>query len=70
MPTVTGNGNAFVTLLPTRDPKDIVADLPLGLLADPQAVPRCPLAQVTLNSARERSVPVIDAGRCARLTSV
>ena len=29
--------------VPTRDPKDIVADLPPGLLGDPQAVPRCPL---------------------------
>lgn len=31
------------TLAPTRDPKDIIIDLPPGLLANPQAVPRCPL---------------------------
>jgi hypothetical protein len=31
---------------PTRDPKDIVTDLPAGLLGDPQAVPRCPLRQI------------------------
>ena len=30
-------------LVPTRDPKDIVVDLPAGLLGDPLAVPRCPL---------------------------
>jgi hypothetical protein len=35
-------------LVPTRDPKDIVVDLPPGLLGDPMAVPRCPLA--TLHS--------------------
>ena len=32
--------------IPTRDPKDIAADLPQGLLFDPQAVPRCPLIQL------------------------
>jgi hypothetical protein len=32
-------------LVPTRDPKDVVVDLPPGLLGDPMAVPRCPLAQ-------------------------
>jgi hypothetical protein len=37
-------GNLFV---PTRDPKDIVASLPAGLLGNPTALPRCPLAQVT-----------------------
>jgi hypothetical protein len=31
----------------THDPKDIVVDLPPGLLGDPLAVPRCPLSQVT-----------------------
>jgi hypothetical protein len=34
------------TIVPTRDPKDIVVDLPPGLLGDPMAVPRCPLALV------------------------
>jgi hypothetical protein len=31
-------------LVPTRDPKDVIIGLPPGLLADPQAVPRCPRA--------------------------
>jgi hypothetical protein len=33
--------------IPTREPKDIVTGLPPGLLGDPQAVPRCPLAVLT-----------------------
>ncbi len=33
-------------VFPTRDPKDIVVSLPPGLLGDPQAVPRCPLADI------------------------
>jgi hypothetical protein len=33
--------------VPTRDPKDIVASLPPGLLGDPLATPRCSLTQVT-----------------------
>jgi hypothetical protein len=32
-------------LVSRRDPKDIVVDLPPGLLGDPVAVPRCPLAE-------------------------
>ncbi|HEY3829622.1 MAG TPA: hypothetical protein VGL57_10550 [Solirubrobacteraceae bacterium] len=42
------HGNAGeVVLSPTREPKDVVAGLPPGLLGNPQAVPRCSLAQVT-----------------------
>jgi uncharacterized repeat protein (TIGR01451 family) len=33
--------------VPTHDAKDIVTDLPSGLLGDPMAAPRCPLAVVT-----------------------
>jgi hypothetical protein len=33
-------------VVPTRDPKDVVVDLPAGLLGDPQAMPRCPLDQL------------------------
>jgi hypothetical protein len=33
---------------PTRDPKDIVVDLPPGLLGDPQALPRCPRTEVVV----------------------
>jgi hypothetical protein len=33
------------TLAPTRDPKDIIIDLPPGLIANPQAVPRCQFGQ-------------------------
>ncbi len=29
---------------PTREPKNVIIDLPPGLLANPQATPRCPLA--------------------------
>jgi hypothetical protein len=36
--------------VPTRDPRDIVASLPPGLLGNPMAVPRCPLTQVTSSS--------------------
>jgi hypothetical protein len=36
----TGEGH---TLEPTRDPKNVIIDLPAGLLANPQATPRCPL---------------------------
>jgi hypothetical protein len=32
--------------VPTRDPRDIVVNLPPGLLGDPQTVPRCPLTQL------------------------
>ena len=35
---------------PTRDPKDVVLDLPPGLLGDPMAVPRCPLTLITGSS--------------------
>lgn len=45
------NGGGEATFAPTRDPKDIVVDLPPGLLGDPQAVPRCPL-QATLAGDR------------------
>jgi hypothetical protein len=34
-------------VVPTRDPKDTVVSLPPGLLGDPVAVPRCPLASLT-----------------------
>ncbi len=34
------------TIVPTRDPKDVVIDLPHGLVADAQAAPRCSLAQL------------------------
>jgi hypothetical protein len=38
------SGEKTRQILPTRDPKDFVISLPPGLLGDPQAVPRCPLA--------------------------
>ncbi len=37
-------------VVPTRDPKDVIADIPPGLLGDPQAVPRCPLAVILANA--------------------
>jgi hypothetical protein len=36
--------------VPVHDPKDIVFNLPPGLLGDPMAVPRCPLVQVASSS--------------------
>ncbi|HEY5287034.1 MAG TPA: hypothetical protein VIJ50_08010, partial [Solirubrobacteraceae bacterium] len=39
-----GEGDQVVR--PTRDPKDVVVDLPPGLLGNPQAVPSCPLDQI------------------------
>lgn len=35
--TEEANGRTF----PVRDPKDVVVDLPPGLIGDPQAIPRC-----------------------------
>jgi hypothetical protein len=43
-------GGVRPPLAPTGDPRDIVTDLPPGLLGDPQAVPRCPLVQVVLDA--------------------
>jgi hypothetical protein len=40
-------GTHELALVPTRDPKDIVAQLPTGLIGNPNAVPRCSVAQVT-----------------------
>ncbi len=47
---LVGYGNTeprIPVFAPTGDPKDIVVDLPPGLLGDPQATPRCPLTTVT-----------------------
>jgi hypothetical protein len=38
---------------PTRNPKDVVVDLPPGLLGDPMAVPRCSLAFVISRNGEE-----------------
>ncbi len=35
-----------LAVVPARDPKDVVVDLPPGLLGNPMAVPRCPLAHL------------------------
>ena len=49
-PTSTGTGEFLSEAtkgggtIPTRDPKDVVTSLPAGLLGNPQATPRCPLA--------------------------
>ena len=40
-------GDGSVTSNPVRDPKDVVVALPPGLLGNPVAVPRCPLATLT-----------------------
>jgi hypothetical protein len=38
------------SVVPTHDAKDIVVDLPPGLLGDPSAAPRCLLTQILSNS--------------------
>jgi hypothetical protein len=43
----TSLSNGEIARTPVQDPKDIVADLPPGLLGDPMAVPRCSLTFVT-----------------------
>jgi hypothetical protein len=37
---------ASSTLAPTRDPENVLIELPPGLVANPQALPRCPLTQL------------------------
>jgi hypothetical protein len=44
---ISANGGTEKAIVPTHDPKDVVANLPPGLLGDPEAVPLCPLAEVT-----------------------
>ncbi|HWY17650.1 MAG TPA: hypothetical protein VNY27_02940 [Solirubrobacteraceae bacterium] len=41
------NAEGITYVSPTRDPKDAVAELPVGLLGNPQATPRCPLSLLT-----------------------
>ncbi len=40
-------GEEFHSVVPTQDPKDVVVDVPPGLIGDPMAVPRCSLTNVT-----------------------
>ncbi|MGN6373595.1 MAG: hypothetical protein ACTHM1_11515 [Solirubrobacteraceae bacterium] len=47
--------------VPTRDPKDILVDLPAGLLGNPTATPRCRLVQVVNRST---------LGKCPASTQV
>ncbi|MGC2374837.1 MAG: hypothetical protein WA484_13270 [Solirubrobacteraceae bacterium] len=44
------NYGTQVLPVPTRDPKDLVTNLPPGLLGDPMAVPRCSLTYVASSS--------------------
>lgn len=48
---VKKGGEKFHTIIPTRDPKDVVVGLPQGLLGDPMAVPRCPLTAALVEGA-------------------
>lgn len=43
---INTGGQRTVDTTPTQDPKDIVVDLPPGLLGNPTAVPRCPLSRL------------------------
>jgi hypothetical protein len=47
-------------VVPTRDVKDIVVDLPPGLLGDPSAVPQCSLTEIL--DKRERCPDVTQVG--------
>jgi hypothetical protein len=38
-------------VVPTQDPKDVVVDIPPGLIGDPLAAPRCSLTNVTTKKA-------------------
>ena len=40
-------GKEVHVVVPTQDPKDVVVDVPPGLIGDPMAVPRCSLTNVT-----------------------
>ncbi len=44
--------NSEGSIVATHDVKDIVTDLPPGLLGDPMAVPRCPLATLAYANVR------------------
>jgi hypothetical protein len=46
-----------IKLVPTRDPKDVVVNLPPGLLGDPVAVPRCPLLTALGGTSRRCAAP-------------
>lgn len=48
-----GHGT-YPVVVPTADPRDIVVDLPPGLLGDPMAAPRCPLVQVLSSNNKKR----------------
>ena len=46
----TTTGNFIGPTEPPEDLKDVVIDLPPGLVGDPQATPHCPLSSLVLNS--------------------
>ena len=48
----TTSKHGAVIAAPTRDPKDIVVDLPPGLVGNPQVVPRCPVTVYLSPDAR------------------
>jgi hypothetical protein len=50
-------GKAERLIVPTRDPKDIVTVLPPGLLGDPMATPRCPIAIATAQTGHGARCP-------------
>lgn len=47
-----GPNDEFHSVVPTQDPKDVVVDIPPGLIGDPLATPRCSLVNVTDKQAR------------------
>ena len=49
----SGAGGTTTNYVPTRDPKDVVVNLPPGLLGDPLAAPRCSLTHVTSGGSEQ-----------------
>jgi hypothetical protein len=55
------------TVAPTRDPKDVIIDLPPGLLADPQAVASCPPQSVPCPTATQVGVFVLHSSALGKV---
>jgi hypothetical protein len=52
----------FQTLLPVQDVKDVIVDLPPGLVGDPQATPRCPLSSLNGSGGKTSCPPNSEIG--------
>ena len=59
--SIDGGWNTSGTA-PIPDPKNVVVDIPPGLIANPQGVPRCPLAAYFTQECEQNKVAVGNAG--------